>query len=74
MFVTYCYPVSNQATVYIANSPLLTSSGEINFMHVAMVQKEKDLVGRERLRKAQLAVTEEGRHVYGAEEVPRNKP
>lgn len=53
MFVTYCYPLSNQATVYIANSPLLTSSGEINFMHVAMVQKEKDLVGRERLRKAQ---------------------
>lgn len=37
MFVTYGYPLSNQATVYLANSPLLTSSGEINLMHVDMV-------------------------------------
>ena len=53
MFVTSGLPLSNQATVYLANSPLLTSSGEINLMHVAMVQEDKDLVGRERLRKAQ---------------------
>ena len=53
MFVTNGYPLSNQATVYLANSPLLTSSGEINLMHVDMVQEEKDLVRRERLKKAQ---------------------
>ena len=53
MFVTNGYPLSNQAIVYLANSPLLTSSGEINLMHVDMVQEEKDLVRRERLKKAQ---------------------
>ena len=43
MLVTYGYPLSIQATVYLANSPLLTSSGEINLCMWRWCRRRKTL-------------------------------